>query len=183
MNIIKIKTKTRTKWLYLKQAFYTSKNGKPLSWYFVERTNNPAIVTIIVRSDSTQRFLFIEQFRVPVQKKVLEFPAGLVDRGENLEQAALRELQEETGYNNVKIHFISPLSPKSAGLTNESSSLVFCTIKDESVTGETNMEESEDIIHYWMNPNEFKTYLKNNPDIYVSHDVMAYMLHYLTNEM
>ena len=168
----------RTKWLNLKKADYTSKNGKLLSWYFVERKNNPSIVTIIVWSNKTQKYLFIEQFRVPVQTRVLEFPAGLVDEGETLEQAALRELQEETGYEQVKIKFLSPLSPKSAGLTNESASLVYCTIEDEKLIGKSNMEETEDITYHWMNSDDFKKYIDQNKSLAVANDVMAFMLQY-----
>ncbi len=182
MTITKIITKTRTKWLYLKQAFYTSKNGKLLSWYFVERKNNPNVVTVIVRSKKTQKYLFIEQFRIPVQKKVLEFPAGLVDSGESLEEAAVRELQEETGYKDINILYSTQMTPKSAGLTNELASLIYCTIEDEiKMKGKSNMEESEDITYYWMNHEEFKKYISNNSDIYVANDVMAYMMQYFIN--
>lgn len=173
---IKTKTKTRTKYLVLKQAFYSSKNGKPLNWYFVERTNNPSIVTVIVKSKKTQKYLFISQLRVPVQQKVLEFPAGLVDDGETLEQAALRELKEETGYEKVEILFVSPLTPKSAGLTNEKAAFVFCSIEDEKLVGKSEMEESEDITYYWMTAEEFKLFLKQNKDIIIANDVMAFFL-------
>ena len=125
--------------------------------------------------------MFIEQFRVPVQKRVLEFPAGLVDQGETLEQAGLRELKEETGYEKVKINYISPLSPKSAGLSNESAALIYSTIDDEKVVGKTAMEESEDITYHWLDPKEFKTYVNKNKDILIANDVMAYMLQYFIN--
>ncbi|CAM9100677.1 unnamed protein product [Phaeothamnion confervicola] len=40
----------------------------------------------------------VKQFRPPVGRPTLEFPAGLVDDGETCEEAAVRELQEETGF-------------------------------------------------------------------------------------
>mmetsp|Transcript_12054 Transcript_12054/g.22387 ORF Transcript_12054/g.22387 Transcript_12054/m.22387 type:complete len:147 (-) Transcript_12054:583-1023(-) len=42
--------------------------------------------------------LLVEQFRPPVGQATFEFPAGLIDKDETPEQAALRELKEETGF-------------------------------------------------------------------------------------
>jgi 8-oxo-dGTP pyrophosphatase MutT (NUDIX family) len=39
-----------------------------------------------------------KQYRPPINKVIIEGPAGLIDAGETAEHAALRELKEETGY-------------------------------------------------------------------------------------
>ena len=44
------------------------------------------------------RIVMVEQFRYPFQKKLLELPAGKLDKGEDPFKCAVRELEEETGY-------------------------------------------------------------------------------------
>jgi ADP-ribose pyrophosphatase len=71
-------------------------------WEFAtRRVNQPAVGIVAITDDD--RVLLVEQFRVPVQQKVIELPAGLTgDTGgaadESFVEAAKRELFEETGY-------------------------------------------------------------------------------------
>ena len=71
-------------------------------WEYVERPNVTGIVVIVpVTRDG--ELVLIEQYRVPVDRPVIELPAGLAGdvpgtEGERLEAAARRELLEETGY-------------------------------------------------------------------------------------
>ncbi len=43
------------------------------------------------------KILLVRQYRVGASQEMLEIPAGMIDAGEKPEQAALRELNEETG--------------------------------------------------------------------------------------
>ena len=54
----------------------------------------------IIAFDEHDRLLLVKQFRKPLEKVILEIPAGKIDPGEgkNPEMTAARELEEETGY-------------------------------------------------------------------------------------
>ena len=67
--------------------------------------------------------LIVQQFRPPVGRVTIELPAGLIDKDETPEQAALRELKEETGYVGT-VADCSVAVCMSPGLTDESVKLV-----------------------------------------------------------
>lgn len=57
-----------------------------------------AEVVAIVPMDAAGHVLLVRQYRLPAGQVLLEVPAGGVDPGESVEEAAQRELQEETGH-------------------------------------------------------------------------------------
>jgi ADP-ribose pyrophosphatase len=57
-----------------------------------------AIAPILRHPNKPPQTMIILQYRPPVDAYCVEFPAGLIDEGESPEQAAVRELREETGY-------------------------------------------------------------------------------------
>ena len=52
----------------------------------------------VIAIDRDDKVLLVSQYRGAVGKELLEIPAGGVDPGEDVETAAKREMQEETGY-------------------------------------------------------------------------------------
>jgi ADP-ribose pyrophosphatase len=68
-------------------------------WEYVSRTRGVSAAVIVAVDDG--HVLLVEQFRAPLQKMCIELPAGLVGdetEGEEVAAAAIRELEEETGY-------------------------------------------------------------------------------------
>jgi ADP-ribose pyrophosphatase len=68
-------------------------------WEFVSRTRGVGAAVILAVDDG--HVLLVEQYRVPLGSRCLELPAGLVgdeSEGEAAAVAAIRELEEETGY-------------------------------------------------------------------------------------
>jgi ADP-ribose pyrophosphatase len=49
------------------------------------------------------RFILVEQYRPPVERTVLEFPAGRIDPGETVDDSIRRELVEETGHRATRV--------------------------------------------------------------------------------
>ena len=91
-------------------------------WDFVRRPQADCCVGILAITPD-EEILLVEQFRIPIQRRVIEIPAGIVGdepehRGESIAATARRELLEETGY---RAGTLEPLitSPTSAGLVAE----------------------------------------------------------------
>ena len=107
------------RWLTLKQRGH---------WEFVER-NNPQGAVIIVAVTPEDRVLFVEQFRVPLDARTIEMPAGLVGDDhahDTLEHAARRELIEETGWQADRVEVLL-VGPTSAGMSSERIAFVRAT--------------------------------------------------------
>nr|MDO8084404.1 NUDIX hydrolase [Candidatus Sigynarchaeum springense] len=153
MKVTSTKEIAGTNWLSFKEATYLDKTGAEQKWQYIERQKDTKVVTVVCKAKRSNKYLFISQPRVPVNKVVVSFPAGLVDAGESAEIAALRELKEETGYDG-KVIATSTLMPKSAGLTSEAATVVSCVV-DPAAVGKTEMEQTEDIQHFWLTPAAF----------------------------
>lgn len=68
-------------------------------WEYVSRTRNISAAAILAIHEG--EVILVEQYRVPIGCMCLELPAGLIgdeDQDEKIEQAAIRELEEEAGY-------------------------------------------------------------------------------------
>jgi ADP-ribose pyrophosphatase len=80
----------------------------------VEHSGAVAIIPII---DKDRMFL-VRQFRKPIEKELIELPAGKLEREENPKECALRELEEEIGYRAGKIQKLITIYT-SPGFANE----------------------------------------------------------------
>src|SRR5690606_22510938 len=89
-----------------------------------------------IRND---RLLVVEQYRKALNRTLVEIPAGKLDANEQPEQAAFRELEEETGYRAESLQWISSFYT-SPGFADEIIHLFFA---DSLVPGQDHLDEDE----------------------------------------
>jgi ADP-ribose pyrophosphatase len=139
------------RFLNLFTAQYKTLAGKEGKWTFASRSREPmlcpsvnaVIVVAMVRTAAGPRLLCTSEFRIPIGCREYGFCAGLIDKGETPEQAAKRELKEETGLTVTKVVLTSPPLVSSAGLSDEAVHLVFVEAEGEISTA--GQEANEDI--------------------------------------
>jgi ADP-ribose pyrophosphatase len=116
-------------------------------WEYAARVGDTG-AAVIVAVDAEDQVILVEQERLPIGRRCLELPAGLVGdehAGETLEDAAARELEEETGYRAVRIERVGDFY-SSPGMTSE----MFTVVRATGLTrvGEGGGDDKEDITVY-----------------------------------
>jgi len=91
-------------------------------WEYVSRQRASGAGFIVAITDARELVL-VEQYRVPLHKRVIELPAGIIGdgestEGESAETSALRELEEETGFVGTSTRALCH-GPVAAGMTDE----------------------------------------------------------------
>lgn len=109
-------------------------NGKTSKRELIKHPGAVAIIPIT----SDNKIVFVEQYRKPLEKALVEIPAGKLEPGEKPEVTAIRELEEETGYTTDHLEFVTSFYT-SPGFADE---LMYIYITDkleplkEEITGD-----------------------------------------------
>ena len=112
-------------------------------WEYASRTNNIGAVVVLAEHDG--KVILVEQPRVPLGKRSLELPAGLVgdqDPDATVESTAVKELEEETGFTAERVERLGEFYA-SPGMVSEGFTLVRATGLRK--IGEGGGDENEDI--------------------------------------
>ncbi len=173
MKLKKITKVFEGKFLSYYIADFENKEGHLKSYEFISRSKNvnvdnfgknkPAGVGMVPFNIGQTKVLLQKEFRMATNNWVYNFPAGLIDEGEDALQAAKRELLEETGVNLVKVVDVLSPSYASQGTSDELMQIVICECEGE-------IKEScfvdEEIVAKWYSKDEIRELLEQG--VYMS---------------
>jgi len=148
---------SEAKWVTLKNIHWKDQGGVKRQWECAERktrgaTGVDAVAILTILKSKKNSFplstVIIEQYRPPVDKFVIEMPAGLIDKGESPEDAAIRELKEETGFIATEVMESSAVVVNDPGMTSANMKLVVLKVAfdDELQLNEAKLDEGEHIV-------------------------------------
>jgi len=111
---------------------------------------------VMLATDKKDNVLMVRQFRLPVNAKLWELPAGTLDPGERPLVTAKRELKEETGYTAARWKKIAEYYP-SPGFVDERMTIFHCT---GLTAGESSPMDDEQIETKWFTKKELKEMIR-----------------------
>lgn len=159
LRVKEIKQQTKNRFLNLYEfqtqhrdgtiaPYYVASRAKDINCLKAKTKNNipDGVVIYSVYGEQKNKIVLIRQFRYPIDGYIYEFPAGLVEAGEDFKEAAVRELYEETGLIltpiNAKEEYCRPFYT-TVGMTDECCGTVFGYCSGEPTN--IHQESSEDI--------------------------------------
>ncbi len=188
-RVLEIKKQTDNRFLNLYDMKVQFRDGSQSNYYVASRSksvdslkavthaNSPdGVILYGVHGENKDRVVLVRQFRYPVDGYVYEFPAGLVEPGEDMLEAGVREMYEETGLHFTPVQTARPYFT-TIGMTDESCGTVFGYCSGEPTNA--NQEGSEDIQVVLADREECKRILKEE-NVAI---MCAYMLmHFVASE-
>lgn len=147
-------------------TYYVSSRAKEIKDLKISTRENKADGVIIYsiykdEKDGKEKVVLIRQYRCPIDDYIYEFPAGLVDEGEDYKMAGERELKEETGLDFEAIDAPDMYSKPfftTVGMTDESCGTVYGYAS--GVPSKAGQEETEEIEIVLADREEVKRILK-----------------------
>lgn len=184
-----IKKQTNNRFLNLYELDATFRDGSEAPYYVASRRKNvenlkavthdnhaDGVILYGVYGEKKDKVVLVRQFRYPINDYVYEFPAGLVEPGEDMLEAGTREMYEETGLNFTPVQTAPPYFT-TIGMTDESCGTVFGYCSGEP--SNSHQEGSEDIQVVLADREECKRNLKEE-NVAI---MCAYMLmHFVASE-
>ena len=154
-RILGIKKQTDNRYLNLYELDATFRDGSRAPYYVASRRKSidalkavthdnhaDGVILYGVYGEQKDKVVLVRQYRYPINDYVYEFPAGLVEPDEDMLEAGVREMFEETGLNFTPVQ-TAPGFYTSIGMTDESCGTVFGYCSGEP--SNAHQEGSEDM--------------------------------------
>ena len=171
-----IQQKVTNRFLSYYELEAVNRDGSKFPYYMVSRNPNPdtlkavthhnkpdGVILYGVYGENKDKVVLIRQYRYPIGGYVYEFPAGLVEPGEDLLTSGTREMFEETGLTFVPVDSGAYSRPffTTIGMTDESCATVYgyCT----GTPTNCHQEDSEDIQVVLVDRAEARRILQEEP--------------------
>lgn len=120
----------------------------------------PDAVVLIMHDETGEKVLLNREFRLATGAWVYNFPAGLIDPGEEPKESAKRELWEETGLELTEITDTIPLSYSAIGFSNETNVCIVGIAKGDFQKSTSAVEEIE---ANWYSKAEVRKLIETEP--------------------
>ncbi len=134
-----------------------------------ELVDHPGGVGVIALTDEG-KILMVRQYRKPIEKPILEIPAGKLDKNEDPKVCGIRELQEETGYRAKEMISLGYMYP-SPGFANEITYMFFAKGLEKGID---NPDDDEFLDVEEFSVEEIRRMILNN-DINDAKTVIAFL--------
>ena len=113
-------------------------NGNKVIYREHVKAGNASVILPITEDN---KVIMIQESRTPIGKVILALPAGIIEAGEDASKAAIRELEEETGYLAENIEFLRQYHP-SVGYSDEKIKIYLATNMKKT---KQHLDDEEDI--------------------------------------
>lgn len=131
----------------------TTASGTQAVREVVAHPGGAAVVPVFSNRD----VLLVEQFRYPMQRSLLELPAGKIDPGETPEETAARELEEEVGFRAGRLEKLAAFYT-TPGFCNE---LLHLFVARDLQPGRSGGDEDEELSVHRYSPNELERLVRS----------------------
>ena len=191
-RIRNVKKQTNNRFLNMYELEVAHRDGKIAPYYMASRVDDPEKIKAVTKAnvpngvimygiygEKKDKVVLVRQYRYPIGGYVYEFPAGLVEANEELVDACVREIYEETGLTFTPVEAGSYMKPffTTVGMTDESCGTVFGYCSGDPTN--THQESSEDIQVIIADREECRRILKEE-NVAI---MCAYMLmHFIASE-
>jgi 8-oxo-dGTP pyrophosphatase MutT (NUDIX family) len=131
-------------------------DGRIIEPYYVVELPNWANIFVVTKEEQV---VLVRQYRYPVDQVTYELPGGVIDQGEDPQLAAIREMQEETGYHATDVSFLCKLAPNPAINDNTA---YFYLARNAEPGEKKSFDAFEDIDIVLFSKEEFLQLIKEN---------------------